>query len=188
MATLSNDGNAVVAIHRSKPKSLKASQVREDQLTANGAFVAVMLRRFGRIPWSSCREYMEPAQNDHDGKHPPQNPSLFEKCEHGKFSPPQSPPVTLTALDQTIYHIVYRSSIDLRWSQLSNSLIRLMGGPDLSMYENQTCREARLRRGISPSENLEFGKRWFVIGAKNGPPQRVVSGGLKTHVALISAT
>ena len=127
-----------------------------------------------RISWSSCREYMELAQDDHDGKHPPQNPSLFEKCEHGIY-PPQSPPVTLTALDQTIYHIVYRSSIDFQWSQLSNSPIRIVGGPALSTYENQTCREARLSRCISPLENLEFGKRWFVIGAKNGPPQR---GGL----------
>jgi hypothetical protein len=49
---------------------------------------------------------VEPAQDDHDGKHPPQNPSLFEKCEHG-ICLPQSPPVRLTALDQTIYHIVY---------------------------------------------------------------------------------
>jgi hypothetical protein len=54
---------------------------------------------------------MEPAQDDHDGKHPPQNPSLFEKWNM-EFSPPQSAPVTLTASDQTIYHIVYRTSID----------------------------------------------------------------------------
>jgi hypothetical protein len=38
---------------------------------------------------------------------------------------------------------------------------------DLPRGETQQC--------ISPPENLEFGKRCFVIGAKNGPPQR---GGL----------
>src|SRR5580692_5037836 len=100
---------------------------------------------------------------------------VFSKNASMEFSPPQSAPVTLTALDQTIYHIVYRSSIDFQWSQLSNSPIRIVGGPALSTYENQTCREARLSRCISPPENLEFGKRWFVIGAKTGPPQR---GGL----------
>jgi hypothetical protein len=38
---------------------------------------------------------------------------------------------------------------------------------DLPRGETQQC--------ISPPENLEFGKRWLVIGAKNGLPQR---GGL----------
>src|SRR5580704_302336 len=37
---------------------------------------------------------------------------VFSKNASMEFSPPQSAPVTLTALDQTIYHIVYRSSID----------------------------------------------------------------------------
>jgi hypothetical protein len=37
---------------------------------------------------------------------------VFSKNASMEFSPPQSAPVTLTASDQTIYHIVYRTSID----------------------------------------------------------------------------
>jgi hypothetical protein len=55
-------------------------------------------------------------------------------------------------------------------------------------YADQIYREAGFRKCISPAENLEFGKRWLAIGQKMARRKEGVSGGLKTNMALISAT
>src|SRR5580658_1105498 len=98
-ATLANDGERHLIVHRSKTAFPQDISRSGSHLTGHGVFVAVMLGGFAGILGSSCGEHVEPAQDDHDGKHPPQNPSLFEKCEHG-ICPPQSPSVTPAALDE----------------------------------------------------------------------------------------
>src|SRR5579863_5326194 len=111
------------------------------QLTRNGVFAAVMLRRFIGIPWSGGGEHVEPAQDDHDGKHPPQNPSLFEECEHGILSSSVAAGHAHGFLTRTIYHIVYRSTIDFFRSHLSNFLIGLWGGPTLHIRGSDLSRD-----------------------------------------------
>ena len=77
---------------RPMPKDLLGSR---GQLTRNGVLTLVAFRWILGIPWINYDDTVEPAQNDHACKQPPQEPSLCEERNHESFVPfldPRAPP------------------------------------------------------------------------------------------------